>query len=310
MTVKALGYVVIQTTDLQKWDHFLTKIIGVMPAGEDETGARLYRVDERPFRFRIEPGNMDQFLAAGYELTPDSFEATLEIIRNFGQNVVLASKEQARLRGVSALAVTSDPAGNGLEFYHGDGTADAPFLSPLGIERFVTGDMGMGHAVFAAPDFEKSHAFYKAIGFADTDVPAINPMGPDGPTMHFAFMHASNSRHHSIAIGEMPVPPSRCIHIMLEVGTIDEVGLAYDRVLEAGCPVSATIGKHMNDEMISFYVQTPGGFDLEFGYDGMEINPENWKPTAHTEVSQWGHIWAWQEAMKKQAADAAGQGKS
>ena len=307
MTVKALGYVVIQATDMNKWDDFLTNVVGVMSAGEDETGARLYRVDARPFRLRIERGPEDRFLTAGYELTSGSFDETLEIIRNSGQVVTLASDEEARLRGVDALATTSDPAGNGLEFYHGDSVSDEPFLSPLGIKKFVTGDMGMGHAVFAAPDFRKSHDFYKAIGFADTDIPAISPTGPDGPIMRFAFMHASNGRHHSIAIGEMPVPPSRCIHIMLEVESLDEVGRAYDRVLAAGCPVSATIGKHMNDEMVSFYVQTPGGFDLEFGYDGMQINPEDWQPTAHEEVSQWGHVWAWQEEMKKQAASASEQ---
>ena len=300
MTVKALGYLVIEATDIPKWDSFLKDIVGVMPSGQSASGASLYRVDDRVFRFWIEAGEQDRLVAAGYELTTDSFDSTLEIIRDAGRDVSLASDEEAAERGVAKFARTTDPAGNGLEFFCGDSLADVPFASPLGIKSFITGDMGMGHAVFAAPDFEASHDFYKSIGFSDTDVPSFQLMGEDGPTTHFAFMHASNQRHHSVALGEMPVPPSSCIHIMLEVDNLDEVGRAFDRVKEAGYPVSATIGKHTNDEMVSFYVQTPGGFDLEFGYDGLTIEPEIWEPTAHVKISQWGHAWAWQEEMKKQ----------
>ena len=32
MAIKALGYVVIQTAQLQRWDHFLTQVAGVMRA--------------------------------------------------------------------------------------------------------------------------------------------------------------------------------------------------------------------------------------------------------------------------------------
>ena len=29
-------------------------------------------------------------------------------------------------------------------------------------------------------------------------------------------------------------------------------------------PLSATLGRQMNDELVSFYVRSPGGFDVEF----------------------------------------------
>jgi 3,4-dihydroxy-9,10-secoandrosta-1,3,5(10)-triene-9,17-dione 4,5-dioxygenase len=306
MTIKALGYGVIEATDVSKWDAFLCEVVGLMKAGKSADGGNLYRVDDRIFRLCIQSGEQDRLLAAGYELTSGTFDSTVQILRDARAEVMLASEAEAKARGVTRLARASDPAGNGLEFYCGDTQADTPFVSLLGMEQFVTGDMGLGHVVFAAPEFEKSHAFYEAIGFNDTDLPSFQLMGPDGPTMHFAFMHAANGRHHSIAIGEMPPTPAGCVHVMLEVGSMDDMGRAFDRVLAAGHPVSATIGKHTNDEVTGFYVQTPGGFDLEIGYAGLVIDPEKWVPTAHDTVSQWGHAWAWQEEMKRQMNAAGG----
>ena len=76
-----------------------------------------------------------------------------------------------------------------------------------------------------------------------------------------------NPRHHSLAFLPMP-NPAKCVHIMLEVDELDHVGRALERVRKHKAPLSATLGRHMNDEMISFYVKSPGGFDIEFGTDG------------------------------------------
>jgi len=210
--------------------------------------------------------------------------------------------DEAKARGVAAFARTSDPAGNGLELFHTDSSVSAPFVSPLDVSGFVTGDMGMGHSVLAAPNFEETHAFYHdVVGFHDTDTPRFFLMGtPDDPGMGFAFMHADNGRHHSIAIGEMPMPPSKCIHLMLEMKTLEDVGKCYDRMRLNKVPVSATLGQHVNDAVTSFYMQTPGGFDLEIGWNGLVIDPANWKTTAHTQTSEWGHVWTWQTAMAEQ----------
>jgi 3,4-dihydroxy-9,10-secoandrosta-1,3,5(10)-triene-9,17-dione 4,5-dioxygenase len=79
---------------------------------------------------------------------------------------------------------------------------------------------------------------------------------------------------------------------MLEVGRLEDVGRCYDRVRKQKVPISATLGKHTNDKMTSFYMQTPGGFDLEYGWDGLVIDPDTWVATTTTKVSDWGHKWA------------------
>lgn len=302
MGVKELGYLVIEARDPGAWDRFLTEVAGVMRAGSALDGAALYRIDERPFRFRIEPSDRDYLAAAGLEVRAEDFDALVERLRVADRPVSEIAADVAGARYIARGVRTSDPAGNSLELYVGHATDDVRFVSPAAVSGFVTGEMGLGHVVFAAPNFAETHRFYREVlGLGDTDLPEM-PLG-GGATMRFAFMHADNGRHHSLAIGEMSQPPSGCIHIMLEARTREDVGRAYDRMHAAGVPVSATLGQHVNDAMMSFYMQTPGGFDLEFGYDGLVIEPESWTPTAHTEVSSWGHVWAWQEALKKETAE-------
>ena len=302
MGVKALGYVIVETAQPERWDTFLTQLAGVMRADDAPDGAMQFRIDERVFRFRIERSDREWFKAAGYALADSAeLEALAARIAAAGRPVEPFTAEAAALRGVEAGFATSDPAGNGLEFYCGDSRADEPFVSPLGISHFITGEMGMGHAVFSAPDFPATLAFHRdVIGFRETDMPAFNLMGPDAPAMHFAFLHADNGRHHSIAFGEGPVPPSGAVHVMLEYPSLVEVGKAYDRMKAMGYPESASLGQHINDETVGFYVQSPGGFDLEIGCDSLVIDPASWEVTKHIGISIWGHEWAWQKAMKEQ----------
>ena len=53
--------------------------------------------------------------------------------------------------------------------------------------------------------------------------------------------------------------------------------------------LSATLGRHMNDQMVSFYVKSPGGFDVEYGTEGLTVDDEKWVARESTAVSYWGH---------------------
>lgn len=307
MGIRALGYVRIETAKAEAWDHFMTQVIGTMRADSPRDGVAAYRIDDRPFRFWVERGESDRLVAAAYEVGDAAELAALrETIAGLGRDIVDGDAEGARARGVTAFFATSDPSGNGLEFFHGDTRDQVAFVSPAGVSGFVTGDMGMGHAVFATPNFDEAHAFYKAIGFHDTDIPRFRfSDDPNDPGMGFAFMHADNGRHHSVAIAEMPVPPSACIHLMLEMKTQSDVGKCYDRMRLNKVPESASIGRHVNDQTFGFYMQTPSGFDIEIGADPLVIDPTNWTPTAHLIPSEWGHVWAWQKALEEQAGEQA-----
>lgn len=299
--VQSLGYVVIETTDLNKWDVFLQQVVGAMPGGTGSDGSELYRLDDRAARFRIQLGTSDRFAIAGWELSDaTAFDSMVAALRASGRDVVLGD---AQSRGVAALASSEDPAGNRFEIFHGARKADSAFVSPAGVSGFVTGHIGMGHVVYGTLAYGECHDFYRNVmGFGDTDLPEIEAGPPGSPKIGIAFMHAATGRHHSIALIETPPNEAGCVHVMVEAKERADVDAAYERMHALNVPVSATLGQHNNDEVISFYMQSPAGFDVEFGWDGLIVDPTSWVPTAHTEVSKWGHEWAWQKAMAEQMA--------
>ena len=63
-------------------------------------------------------------------------------------------------------------------------------------------------------------------------------------------------------------------------------------------PLSATLGQHLNDRMTSFYMKTPSGFDLEYGYGGLLVDWQAHSAFEFTRVSIWGHDFG----VKEQAA--------
>jgi 3,4-dihydroxy-9,10-secoandrosta-1,3,5(10)-triene-9,17-dione 4,5-dioxygenase len=301
MGVMALGYVVIETTDLVKWDDYLKGIVGAMHSDMSTDSVGLYRLDSRPFRFWIEASDRDAFAIAGWEMADEAaFDALIVRLKSAGRDVEICDPSE---RGAKGLARSSDPAGHVFEIFYGERPTVLKFNSPAGVSQFVTGEhgnLGMGHVVYAALNLEECHHFYREVmGFRDTDLPAFDLGVPGMPPIKAAFMHGATGRHHSVALMEMPPSPVGCVHIMVEAASMDDVGRAYDRMLAAGVPVSATLGRHVNDEVTSFYMQSPGGFDVEFGYGGLIVDPADWKVTAHEKISDWGHDWTWQKAMKE-----------
>src|SRR5690606_22396777 len=73
-------------------------------------------------------------------------------------------------------------------------------------------------------------------------------------------------RQHSLAFGVNG--PSRLNHMMLEYRELDDLGLAHDIVRAQGIDVALQLGKHSNDEALTFYFMTPSGWAMELGWGG------------------------------------------
>jgi 3,4-dihydroxy-9,10-secoandrosta-1,3,5(10)-triene-9,17-dione 4,5-dioxygenase len=288
--VRALGYVVVQSASVGSWRDYAENVLGMQ--AQDATGGALYlKMDERDFRYLIVPGDTDRYLASGWEL-PDAaaLEDAVRALEMSGVEAVRASAEQAALRRVQAMVWCIDPSGNRHEFFWGVRADFRRFVSPLGVPGFVTGSMGLGHAVLPAPQFDATDAFLRNVmGFELSDIFRVRfTDDPNEPEKRIHFLHCKNARHHSLAIMDLAVP-SGCIHVMSEVDSMDEVGRALDRVASQGVKLSATLGRHCNDHMISFYMKTPGGFDMEYGYGGLTVDWEQHTVYEATRVSLWGH---------------------
>ena len=294
MGVSSLGYVVVEAPDTTAWRRFGIDVLGLTAGPDAGDGSLRLRVDERPFRLLVVPGKTNRFVSSGWEFRNDAaLDAAVAGLTAAGVEVTKASADDAERRCVRRLVRLSDPCGNQLELYVGRAIDYASLASAHGLSGFVTGDMGMGHVVLPAPQLEVARSFYKQhLGFDDTDEMwlAMSP-NPSDPKLGIYFMHANNPRHHSLALMSAPVP-SGCVHIMLEARSIDDVGLALDRCMAAGAHISSSFGKHSNDFMLSFYVQTPGGFDLEFGCGGLQPDWKTWVPTHSLIPDLWGHKWS------------------
>ena len=249
-------------------------------------------MDERPFRMLIRRSNGERFHAAGL-VYPDkaAFDRGVAGLRDAGIAVEPATEAEAKDRHVVEFVRCADPSGNRLEIGWGRVIDGAPFVSPAGVSEFITGEMGMGHIVFPATKLAETRAFYiELLGFGDTDEMRVHvPGGPDaGLGMH--FLHCDNPRHHTVALAEFPVP-SGLVHMMVEVPGLDDVGRALDRAKAANVHISSSLGKHMNDKMVSFYMRSPGGFDVEYGFGGMQPDWNSFTPTISIKEDEWGHQW-------------------
>ncbi|MEG0862565.1 MAG: VOC family protein [Pseudomonas sp.] len=286
--IRGLSYFVAMSENLSQWQRYAEDVLGmqVLPA---PSGGLYVKMDERPFRMLIVEGSEPRYLASGWELASESaFAAALEHLDGLGIEWQRASAEELEQRGVQALVSLKDPSGNCHELSWGHRSDCQPFVSPHGVPRFITGDMGLGHTVLPAPNFDATLAFAKdVLGFELSDIFNFRP-DPSAPPIRIHFLHCRNARHHSLALAEYPVP-SGCVHVMVEVDSMTEVGRAHDRLLAHDVRLSATLGQHLNDRMTSFYMKTPSAFDLEYGFGGLQVDWAEHSAFEFTRVSIWGH---------------------
>ncbi|MCF4165168.1 VOC family protein [Zavarzinia compransoris] len=288
MYIRELGYVLVGSSDLGQWRQFATEVLGLMVA-ETTDGNLHLKMDGRQFRFLVMPKEMDGLIASGWEVQDQpAFRAMRAYLADKGVALTDGDEDGAKLRHVQEYFAFTDPAGNVHEVYWGPISDFARFHSPIGVAGFVTEGMGLGHVVLPAFEtFDDTHAFWtETVGFGLSDILKIS-MVPGMPPMRIQFYHC-NPRQHSLALAEMP-SPSGCIHVMIEVEDFDDVGKALDRVSSHQVPVVMGLGKHVNDEMISFYIMTPGGFALEYGWGGLVKDWTHHQVFETTATSHWGH---------------------
>jgi hypothetical protein len=90
---------------------------------------------------------------------------------------------------------------------------------------------------------------------------------------------------------------------MFETLSLDDVGQAYDLALVDEGRIATTIGRHTNDQVVSFYAKSPSGFLVECGWGGLSVDVETWKPyeVVHG-PSLWGHDRNWLPPEKQEEA--------
>jgi 2,3-dihydroxybiphenyl 1,2-dioxygenase len=285
--VVACGYLGLSSPDLEAWRSFATAL--GLQVSRDSTAERLFlRIDDRAFRVCVERGDIGPNNGVRYIGWEVANEHALDrLVGRLREAGVRLQEEPllAQERRVDRLVRCEDPGGHSLEFFVGARIPQEPFVSPTGA-AFVTGnrafgDLGFSHLVVSYENFDAAWRFYiDLLGFDLSDVCILGGQ-------RWFFTHV-NPRHHSFALARGP-GPSAFHHFMLEVKSLDMVGCCHDRLTALGAAFTTTIGKHNNDHMVSFYVRTPSGIEVEYGCGGVLIDDPAWIVTTYDGASVWGH---------------------
>lgn len=290
MPIHSLGYLRLSSTDLDAWKTFAGDFLGLMPvatgpaatatAATDTDDSLRYRMDHYPPRLVVSPGAENRATAIGFEvLNERDLVRLVAAVENAGLKVSEGTEAECADRRVTGFARFDDPGGNPIELFYGPVLDHVPVQLPM-VSSFVTGDMGMGHVIVTGEDGRALLDFYTGVlGFYER-----NTMGRAPRKVWFM---SSNDRHHTLGVTSAP-GRGRLIHLMLEAAELDDVGRALDRADRLGVPLMNSLGKHTNDEMVSFYVYSPENYAIEFGFGGLRVKGE--QPTYEiTAGAHWGH---------------------
>lgn len=302
MSIEALGYVGVRAKSIEDWTEFGEKFLGLQLVDKSH-GTLAFRMDDRKQRLVVAADGGEGVAFFGWEVADapalDRFAARLE---SHGVALTRGTRALADQRRVNDLITFSDPLGNRIEVFHGAERASDPFKPGRNISGFRTGPLGMGHAVLHVKDINDAMPFYRdVLGFRLSDF-MTKPFN--------AYFFHANPRHHSIAFIE--TGRSAVHHIMVELYNLDDVGQGYDLALGVDGRIGVTLGRHINDEVTSFYSNSPSGFMVEYGWGGRAIDPDTWQVQEVTwGPSLWGHDRLWMspegraEARKIRIAAAA-----
>lgn len=292
MSIRSLGYLRIETQDVAAWREYGLKVLGMVEGRGADSESLYLRMDDFPARVVIVPGEAEQIQAMGWECAnAEGLQEVRDRLTAADWAFEEATEAELAERAVVGMIKTRDASGYQLEIFHTVALQHRRVVSPYG-HRFVTGDQGLGHIVLATKDDAADLVFYRdVLGFRLRDSMRLPPQivgREEGEEPAWLRFLGVNPRHHSLAFAPLP-NPTGIVHFMVEVENSDDVGLALDRAYRREVKMSATLGRHVNDQMLSFYMKTPGGFDLEYGCEGLQVDDDDWIARESTAVSLWGH---------------------
>jgi extradiol dioxygenase len=284
-----LGYLGLGTPETDKWHTFAADVLNCSVAdGPSGAPARLVLGGNQPALFLEPAADVDvQYL--GWEVQDAAAaENLVGSIDQMGIDVIAQPSSIARQRAVDGVFVFDDPFAYRHEIYYGP---------QRHLSRRRSGEIEfpeLGHAFLLVNDHAEAEKFYgEALGLSVSDhisfTMGATPFEPGPVPVDVSFLFTSR-RHHVLAVASLPsgLPTRGLAHLMIEAESLDDVGRAYDVCLDQGLLVT-TIGRHTNDEVISFYLSAPGGVVIEYGWGGRLLPEGDRSIPRYDAPSLWGH---------------------
>lgn len=280
MGVCELGYLGFQITDREKWQRLATRVLGLQSEASSADGVTYLRCDERHHRIALHPGATNDLHCIGWQApSASAFDALVARLVEAKVDLQDATDEELAVRKVVRMVHFRDPGGYPCELFHSPLVLTGKTFQPSRpMSGFRTGPLGLGHVLGYAENVAEMERFYVGVlGFKVSDY------GLRGSV----FMRC-NPRHHTFAVSPSD-SGARISHLMIEAMSIDDVGRAMDLCESEGIPIVTTLGRHTNDHMVSFYLETPSGFHLEYGCQGRLVDDAAWAVHVNESGDLWGH---------------------
>lgn len=284
-----MGYALIESNRLERWQDFLQQGLGLHLASADAQGLA-FRMDNHQRRIIVVPGSAEDLAAVGWQLRDQAtLDEVLTRLRLRNIAVQPGTAVEAAIRGVERFWRVTGPKGLLIELFTEALLTDEP-LEMLS-SSFITGEAGMGHLAITSRKPQQMQRFWQEIFDARSSDSIVEQIA--GLTLDIDFFRV-NERHHSIAIARvrgLALDPIRTKiqHMNLLVGSLADLSAAFRRCRQLGFEMAHEIGQHPNDLELSFYVLSPSGFEVELGWNALAVDETKWQPTTYQGISLWGH---------------------
>lgn len=287
--IKQLGYIGLETREPKEWHDLATNVLAFEAVANHPHGvanAQYFRIDDQHHRVAIYSSARNGLRHLGWLVDGhQELETCVERLERSGIKTTCEAPETAAERMVRELVSFEDPAGFRHELYWGPDSETLPFRPSRPIAGFVTAGQGLGHVVLCTSDQRHLVRFFQeTLGFRLSDT-----MNLEG--IEIAFLRC-NERHHSLAVMTpgQGIESGQMHHVLFEMNSIDDVGHAYDLIQERQVPLILTLGRHVNDRMISFYFKSPSGVGIEIGTGARVVSDDSrWTPVHYNYAGIWGH---------------------
>jgi extradiol dioxygenase len=291
MDIFGISYIGYESPNYQEMADYCPEVYG-FELNDRRGGDAVYlKMDDATFRLAIHPGERNRLAYIGWEMQNRwAFESAVETLAAAGVDVTIGDADLEAERGVHGLAQFRDPAGWPHELCYGQGVDPQRFRPGRGHAGFCSDEHGVGHTVLTTHSLSEVEDFCK-------NVMAFNWFG-HGLVKNFAtFWRAKhNVLSHNVGYALHPKhqygDTARGLpHLGIYARELDDVGIAYDLAQARGANIGASLGRHAQDPVVSFYAETPAGFTIECCW----LTPECHMPAGtHVErraerLSVWGH---------------------
>jgi catechol 2,3-dioxygenase-like lactoylglutathione lyase family enzyme len=245
-----LGYVALETADIDRSkDHYL-ETIGMTETGKEDSGSVYLSIGYEHHNIVLRRGQQKSLLHLGFQLKPGTdLRDFVGEARDYGVGAELKSDSQP---GISKLVEIEVAGGNVFQFYT-DIEAPAPGFKKTGVAP-----LRLGHVAVISTEGEKLQKFYQDfLGFWYTD-----------DFEGIATFLTCNRDHHVVNV--VKLPESRVHHIAFQLKGSSDHAVACDALRKAGVKTLWGPARHTAGHNIAGYHYDPDRVLVEL-YTDMDV---------------------------------------